>query len=143
LRLRRIAFAATFIAGLALTGHITPQGPQGLTLCWSENTEPDLFGYFVTFAERHIERWIDCPCIDEPPPADPCPNPPRRCPVYNPFIWRTAFILEGEPTTITIACANTTHSLCYFRHPTAVDFAGNISIQPWITNAVWLPGGCP
>jgi len=97
------------------------------------------------FAERHVVEWVDCPCDDDPDtPLLDCEVPRRQCPIYNPFIWQTAFVLQGEPMSLFFpGCAETTHSICYYKHPTAVDFAGNISTQPML---LWPPpirGGCP
>lgn len=108
---------------------------MSLLLCWTPNTEPDLLGYWVTSAERHITGWVVCPCE----PGVPCPQH-VLCPEYSPLQWVDTF--TGDvPQFRRDDCANEPGSICYYRHPRAQDFRFNLSEQPQIPNPV--PGGCP
>ena len=113
----------------------------GLLLCWDPPPDPDVSHYRVWYAERHVDHWADCPCDGIPDnELEDCVVPPRQCPVYNEFIW---FLVTEPTTTFSRPCADEPHSLCIYKHPTAVDFAGNESSSPEL---LWPPpvtGDCP
>jgi len=102
-----------------------------LVLCWSANTEPGLSHYRVRFAERHIVQWYACPTEDDPAAI---------CPEYSPFAW--AWHVVYQPRFDSPPCAETAGDVCYYQHPTALDYAGNESAQPML---LWPPpeqGAC-
>jgi hypothetical protein len=103
-----------------------------LELCWAVSGEPDLDFYRVRFAERYIVEWVACPS-DE--------NPEAMCPVYSPFAW--AWHVRFDPYFDSPPCGESLGSFCVYKHPTAVDLAGNESAQPML---LWPPpviGPCP
>jgi hypothetical protein len=102
-----------------------------LLLCWGANTEPDLDHYHVDVAELHVIGWVPCP-------RDECPA--CICPVYNPFAWRRHVVIEPR---LVFNCAGQAGAVCIYRHPVAVDVAGNESAQPMLLWPPPYPGECP
>lgn len=108
-----------------------------LHLCWDPNIEPDLLGYWVQSAERHVVEWVVCPCE----PGVPCPQH-VMCPVYNSFAWEWTF--TGYLTDFQrFDCANVPGSICYYKHPLAEDESGNLSEQPMLLFPPPVSGNCP
>ena len=106
----------------------------GLLLCWdpfvADGGSP-FWKYEIQWAERHITGWVACPTED---------NPLATCPTYNPFNWNVA--VRAIPS-FSVGCADSPGDVCYYKHPTAWDTAGNESLQPML---LWPPpfeGGCP
>jgi len=106
-----------------------------LLLCWEQEPTPDLLGFWVASAERHVVEWVVCPCD----PGVPCPQH-ILCPIYNPFQWQMTFT-GYAPQFERTDCANETNSVCYFKHPVVEDWSGNVSVMPMIPNP--MGRGCP
>ncbi len=102
-----------------------------LIICWDVHPAPNLLGYWVTTAERHVVEWVPCPSPE---------IPDAMCPVYNPFQWEATFT-GLVPRFQRNDCADVPYSICYFRYPIAEDWDMNVSEELLITNETVEWGG--